>query len=86
MVLLLGNKQHTDISALPDINLSQSALRDLPITMSYFPVLGNMWSQSWGNLLDICKPYPEKASVDVTPQMKAQVRAGTPEAYQPGNC
>ncbi|XP_037079985.1 angiotensin-converting enzyme-like isoform X2 [Pollicipes pollicipes] len=35
-------------------------------------LLGNMWSQSWSNLLDICKPYPEKASVDVTPQMVEQ--------------
>ncbi|XP_043189736.1 angiotensin-converting enzyme-like isoform X1 [Amphibalanus amphitrite] len=43
--------------------------RDGPIPAH---LLGNMWSQSWGNLLDICKPYPEKASVDVTPQMKAQ--------------
>ncbi|XP_067687134.1 uncharacterized protein [Haliotis asinina] len=35
-------------------------------------LLGNMWAQSWGNLLSILQPYKNKQSVDVTPQMKAQ--------------
>ncbi|XP_071103349.1 angiotensin-converting enzyme-like [Haliotis cracherodii] len=35
-------------------------------------LLGNMWAQSWGNLLDILQPFKDKESVDVTPQMKAQ--------------
>nr|CAD7423605.1 unnamed protein product [Timema monikensis] len=29
-------------------------------------ILGNMWAQSWANLFDIVKPYPEGTLVDVT--------------------
>nr|CAD7256691.1 unnamed protein product [Timema shepardi] len=29
-------------------------------------ILGNMWAQSWVNLFDIMKPYPEGTLVDVT--------------------
>ncbi|XP_071521484.1 angiotensin-converting enzyme-like [Panulirus ornatus] len=32
-------------------------------------LLGNMWSQSWGEIFDLTIPFPEKTSVDVTPQM-----------------
>ena len=32
-----------------------------------------MWSQSWDSLLDIVTPYPNSTSVDVTPQLLAQV-------------
>jgi hypothetical protein len=35
---------------------------------------GNMWSQAWNNILDISTPYPEKEGVDVTLQMKKQVK------------
>ncbi|XP_023709010.1 angiotensin-converting enzyme isoform X1 [Cryptotermes secundus] len=35
-------------------------------------LLGNMWSQTWNNILDISTPYPDKEAVDVTPQMKKQ--------------
>ncbi|KAJ9598396.1 hypothetical protein L9F63_010918, partial [Diploptera punctata] len=35
-------------------------------------LLGNMWSQTWNNILDISMPYPEKEAVDVTPQMVKQ--------------
>lgn len=32
-----------------------------------------MWSQSWANVYSLMIPYPDKASVDVTEQMKQQV-------------
>ncbi|XP_037082547.1 angiotensin-converting enzyme-like [Pollicipes pollicipes] len=35
-------------------------------------LLGDMWSENWRHLLDICKPYPKKTDADVTPQMEAQ--------------
>ncbi|GLH09205.1 Angiotensin-converting enzyme [Gryllus bimaculatus] len=35
-------------------------------------ILGNMWGQSWSNILDITVPYPGKNFVDVTPQMLEQ--------------
>lgn len=35
---------------------------------------GNIWSQTWNNIMDISAPYPEKEAIDVTPQMKKQVR------------
>lgn len=37
-------------------------------------LLGNMWSQSWSNVYSLMIPYPDKPSVDVTEQMKEQVR------------
>eukprot|EP00057_Strongylocentrotus_purpuratus_P002482 XP_003724613.1 PREDICTED: angiotensin-converting enzyme isoform X4 [Strongylocentrotus purpuratus] len=30
-------------------------------------IFGNMWAQSWLQLLDLCIPYPNKPSVDITP-------------------
>ncbi|XP_075230792.1 angiotensin-converting enzyme-like isoform X2 [Lycorma delicatula] len=41
-------------------------------------ILGNMWAQSWSNILDITIPYPGKNYPDVTPQMLQQ--GYTPEA------
>ncbi len=35
-------------------------------------LLGNMWSQSWGNIYDIVEPYPDAVSVDPTAALKAQ--------------
>lgn len=35
-------------------------------------LLGNMWAQEWQNLHDMIKPYQNKPSLDVTPQMKAK--------------
>ncbi|KAF8795126.1 Angiotensin-converting enzyme-like protein [Argiope bruennichi] len=35
-------------------------------------LLGNMWAQNWGNILDIVKPYPMKNSIDVTETMEAK--------------
>ena len=35
-------------------------------------LLGNMWSQSWVNIEDLVKPYPDKPSIDVTAKMKAE--------------
>ncbi|KAF6203797.1 hypothetical protein GE061_002132 [Apolygus lucorum] len=35
-------------------------------------ILGNMWAQSWGNILDVTIPYPGKTFSDVTPQMLQQ--------------
>lgn len=37
-------------------------------------LLGNIWAQSWSNLLDVTLPYPGKTYPDVTPEMQAQVR------------
>ncbi|XP_077988216.1 angiotensin-converting enzyme-like [Glandiceps talaboti] len=34
-------------------------------------LLGNMWAQSWTNILDIVEPFPGKPSVDVTPKLQA---------------
>ena len=35
---------------------------------------GNMWAQSWINIYDLVEPFPDKASVDVTPVLKQRVR------------
>ena len=35
-------------------------------------LLGNMWSQSWANIADLLKPYPNKSSIEVTEEMKKQ--------------
>lgn len=35
-------------------------------------ILGNMWAQSWANILDITIPYPGKNFLDVTPNMLDQ--------------
>ncbi|KYQ52124.1 Angiotensin-converting enzyme [Trachymyrmex zeteki] len=35
-------------------------------------VLGNIWGQSWTNLLDVTLPYPGKTYPDVTQEMRAQ--------------
>lgn len=40
----------------------------------FFPTPGNMWGQSWENILDLTIPYPGKNYLDVTPQMQKQVR------------
>lgn len=37
-----------------------------------FGVPGNMWGQSWKNILDIVIPYPGKRRVDVTAEMLRQ--------------
>lgn len=36
-------------------------------------VLGNMWAQSWGNIEDIVKPFPDTPTVSTTDAMKEQV-------------
>lgn len=36
-------------------------------------ILGNMWAQSWTNILDITIPYPGKNFLDVGPEMARQV-------------
>ncbi|XP_021032679.1 angiotensin-converting enzyme-like protein Ace3 isoform X3 [Mus caroli] len=35
-------------------------------------LLGNMWAQSWNNILDLVLPYPTKAPEDITEIMKIQ--------------
>jgi peptidyl-dipeptidase A len=35
-------------------------------------ILGNMWGQSWGNILELVAPFPNKKSVDVTETLKQQ--------------
>lgn len=35
-------------------------------------LLGNMWSQGWGNIYDLVQPYPEVASADVTAALVEQ--------------
>jgi len=39
----------------------------------FSPFTGNMWGQSWENILDLTIPYPGKNYLDVTPQMIKQV-------------
>lgn len=41
--------------------------------LTTFLILGNMWSQSWENIVDIIQPFKNKTSVDVTPALKKQV-------------
>ena len=33
-----------------------------------------MWAQTWENIYSLTVPFPDKTSVDVTEEMKAQVR------------
>jgi len=35
-------------------------------------LLGNMWAQSWNNIADIVKPFPDKPSINVTGEMVKQ--------------
>ncbi|MEO0615637.1 MAG: M2 family metallopeptidase [Pseudomonadota bacterium] len=35
-------------------------------------LLGNMWSQGWGNIYDLVAPYPEVESPDITAALEAQ--------------
>jgi len=35
-------------------------------------LLGNMWAQEWASIYNMTVPYPNKASVDVTPTMRAK--------------
>ncbi|XP_044757835.1 angiotensin-converting enzyme-like [Coccinella septempunctata] len=35
-------------------------------------ILGNMWAQSWINIMDITAPYPGQKFLDVTPEMLKQ--------------
>lgn len=35
-------------------------------------LLGNMWSQEWGNIWDLVEPYPDAPSLDVTAKLVAQ--------------
>lgn len=35
-------------------------------------ILGNMFAQSWSNILDVIVPYPGKNIIDVTPRMLEQ--------------
>lgn len=35
-------------------------------------ILGNMWAQSWVNIMDITEPYPGQKFLDVTPEMIKQ--------------
>lgn len=35
-------------------------------------LLGNMWGQTWVNLYNITAPFPEKASIDITPVLQQQ--------------
>ena len=36
-------------------------------------VAGNMWAQSWENIFDIVKPFPNATGVDVTKSLVDQV-------------
>jgi hypothetical protein len=36
-------------------------------------VTGDMWGQSWSNILDVTIPYPGKNFLDVTTEMVQQV-------------
>ncbi|BFZ00903.1 hypothetical protein BsWGS_03942 [Bradybaena similaris] len=35
-------------------------------------ILGNMWAQEWGNVGELVKPFANKTSMDVTPEMLRQ--------------
>ncbi|GFY78990.1 angiotensin-converting enzyme, partial [Trichonephila inaurata madagascariensis] len=35
-------------------------------------LLGNMWAQTWSNIYDIVKPYPNKNSIDITETMESK--------------
>ncbi|XP_012153318.2 angiotensin-converting enzyme Ance-3 isoform X2 [Megachile rotundata] len=35
-------------------------------------ILGNIWAQSWTNIIDVTLPYPGKNYIDVTQEMQAQ--------------
>ena len=37
------------------------------------PCAGNMWSQSWLNILDLVLPYEGEPSIDVTPVLQREV-------------
>lgn len=36
-------------------------------------LLGNMWAQTWGNIMDLCLPYPDVPSIDITDALINQV-------------
>lgn len=46
-----------------------------PPLSPFTPFPGNMWAQSWENILDLVLPYPEKPPEDITKIMKSQVSA-----------
>lgn len=33
-------------------------------------ILGNMWAQTWENIMDVADPFPDKSEIDVTTKMK----------------
>ncbi|XP_071837203.1 angiotensin-converting enzyme-like [Apostichopus japonicus] len=35
-------------------------------------ILGNMWAQTWGNIIDLCIPYPDVPSIDITEALLEQ--------------
>ena len=41
-------------------------------------LLGNMWAQSWTDILDLVEPYNNKPSLDVTSNLKKDSRYNTP--------
>jgi hypothetical protein len=47
--------------------------KTLPSTTLKIKSVGNMWAQSWEHIYPLVVPFPEKASIDVTEQMKQQV-------------
>lgn len=47
----------------------------LPPLSPFTPFPGNMWAQSWDNILDLVLPFPKKPPEDITKIMKNQVSA-----------
>ncbi len=41
-------------------------------------LLGNMWAQSWVNIMDLVEPYKNKSSLDTTSNLRQDVRYNTP--------
>ena len=39
-------------------------------------ISGNMWSQTWINIADLVKPFKNKQMLDVTNELKKQVKLG----------
>jgi len=48
-------------------------------TFSFFVIfiylLGNMWSQTWENIGDFSRPFPNKPALNITPALTEQVRS-----------
>lgn len=62
------------------MNFKKSTRKILPnqnftLSLFYFFVSsGNMWAQTWGNIVDLCLPHPDVQSIDITDALVNQVK------------